>query len=92
MLSQPRTGLEGTTSTQPTGTTTLLAENSKRIEGRLQLLSTGPFFVKRGPGASSTNFDKKLINIGDEFVFYNWTGIVTVNANPAGAINAAEFT
>lgn len=89
-IKYPQIDAGGTVSTQP-ATATILAVNLKRQEYVITLMSGGPFFIKRGAAASSSNFDFYLSTVGQSVIGNNYKGIITCSPNPtAGQLNVAE--
>lgn len=76
--------------TQP-ASSTLLAANLNRQEYVITLLANGPFYIKRGSAASSTNFDFFLNTVGQSVIGNNYKGLITVSPTPTvGDLNVAE--
>lgn len=77
-------------SMQPTANP-ISPNNQGRVETIITLLADGPFYIKRGPSPSTTNFDFLLSDPGDVAIIANWKGDINCFPTPtAGQINVAE--
>lgn len=68
---------------------TLAAASATRKDCIITLLANGPYYVKRGPSASSTNFTWLLSVVGQTLTIENYNGIITVDTDPGNDINVA---
>lgn len=80
------------TGTQPT-TGTLLAANPKRVDAIITANNAGPFYIKRGTSASSTDYTYMLTFVGQMISVENYTGVLSISPAPtAGQVNVCEGT
>lgn len=67
------------------------AANNSRVRLELTLLANGPFYIKRGSGATSSNWDRTLSVVGQTLFLTDFLGDYTVSpAVTAGDINVAS--
>jgi hypothetical protein len=71
--------------------TATIPANTKRVDVAITLVSGGPFYIKRGTGATSANFTDMLTVVGQTVRYENYRGVITLSPTPTtGQINVAE--